>query len=904
MALSGGTRLGPYEIVEPIGAGGMGEVYRARDTRLERTVAVKVLAPHLSSNLEHRQRFEREARAISSLQHPNICALHDVGSENGVDYLVMEHLEGETLAQRLFRGALPTEQVLKVGMEMADALDKAHRQGVVHRDLKPGNVMLTKSGAKLLDFGLAKPAAVSVGSGTLSAAVTAPSPVSPSSPVTQQGVVVGTFQYMSPEQIQGKEADPRSDIFALGAVLYEMTTGKRAFEGKSQISVASAILEKDPEPITTLQPLAPSALEHVVNTCLAKDPEERWQSAADVARELKWIALGGSSVAAAAVPGTKRKMRERLAWTAAGGMALLALLLGLGSMRRSSSPAADVKRFAVSLPPSAQLFGGLTNVLAVSPDGRYFVYRASPAGGGWRLYLQSLSELDATPITGSEDGQNPFFSPDGTWVGFFARGQLKKVATSGGAPLTICEAVEGRGASWGPDNTIVFGVAAAQGLRRVRASGGKPEELTRADASQKEASHRWPEFLPGGQEVLFAIQGISADWDTARIAVLSLKTGKWRTLIEGGTNPHYSPTGHLLFARTGLLVAVPFDLDRLEVTGPPVPVLEDVFMNRSTGNAQVAFSPEGTLVYLAGEGTEGRRDLVWVDRKGTSRPVGVAAASFDQPMISPDGKRVALHIRPPSDDIWVYDLGRGTLTRLTFQPGEDETPIWSPDGKRVAFSSSLADHPRAILWKNADGSGTEEILSATGFHIHLGSFSSDGRSLAYTNYESETRGDIWLLPLTGDRKPRPFLQTPFNEIDPKISPDGRWIAYTSDETGREEVYVQSLEGPGGKYQISSEGGLGALWARNGRELFYRKDNKVMAVTVTTQPGFAASSPRPLFEGTYDLHPRREGIWDVSPDGQRFLMVKASEQEPAQSQLRVVLNFFTDVNRRAAEAGNK
>ncbi|MGH9578812.1 MAG: TolB family protein, partial [Terriglobales bacterium] len=352
-------------------------------------------------------------------------------------------------------------------------------------------------------------------------------------------------------------------------------------------------------------------------------------------------------------------------------MALLALLVGLGSMKRTSPPAATVKRFEVTLPPSAQLFGGLTNWLAVSPDGKYFAYRASYASGGWRLYLRPLSELKATPIPGSEDGINPFFSPDGAWLAFFRGGELKKVAISGGAAVTICQAAEGRGATWGPDDTIVFGVAANQGLRRVRASGGKAEELTRVDSSQKEMSHRWPEFLPGGQEVLFAIQGVSADWDMARIAVLSLKTGKWRTLIEGGTNPHYSPTGHILYARAGLLMAAPFDLDRLEITGPAAPVLEDVFMNRASGNAHAAFSPEGTLVYIAGESAEAPRDLVWVDRKGQARPVGVTAAGFEQPSLSPDGKRVAVHIGPPSDDIWVYDLGRGTLTRLTFQPGED-----------------------------------------------------------------------------------------------------------------------------------------------------------------------------------------------------------------------------------------
>ncbi len=903
MALSSGTRLGPYEIVEPIGAGGMGEVYRARDSRLDRTVAIKILPQHLSSDTERKQRFDREARAISSLQHPNICTLHDVGQENGLDYLVMEHLEGETLAQRLHRGALPNEQVLKTGMEIADALDKAHRQGVVHRDLKPGNVMLTKSGAKLLDFGLAKPTAVSVNSGTLSMAVTAPSPVSPATPVTQQGMVVGTFQYMAPELIEGRDADARSDIFALGAVLYEMTTGRRAFEGKSQLSVASAILEKEPEPITATQPMAPVALEHVVRTCLAKDPEDRWQSAADVKRELKWIAEGGSSVSAVPVPGAKRKARERLAWSVAGVMALAAVLLGWGNLRsrRPETPPA-VKRFVVGLPASQLLYAGITTSLAVSPDGRYFVYRASLPTGGWQLFLHSMSALNPTMLSGAEGGMNPFFSPDGAWVGFFAGGKLKKVAVSGGAALAICDAPEGRGASWGSDGTIVFGVAAGLGLFRASANGGKAEELTRVGAGQ--LSHRWPEILPGGEDVLFAIQGTTVDWNTASIAVLSLKTGKIRTLIEGGTNPHYSPTGHIVFGRNDVLMAAPFDLKRLEVTGPPIPVLEDVYMNRVNGNVQVALSAEGTLVYLAGAGGEAPRELVWVDRKGTAKPLGVTPAGFEQPSLSPDGRKIALHIRPPSDDIWVYDLGRGTLARLTFQPGEDESPAWSPDGKRVAFSSSLTDRPRSVVWKNADGSGTEDVITTTGFHIHLGSFTHDGRLLAYTNYESETRGDIWLLPLTEERKPRPFLNTPFNEIDPKISPDGRWIAYASDETGREEVYVQSLEGSGGKYQISTDGGFGALWARNGRELFYRKDNKAMAVTVTTNPGFAASTPRTLFEGTYDIHPRREGVWDITPDGQRFLMVRPTAHESSQDQFRVVLNFSTEIKRRTSGGAGK
>jgi Tol biopolymer transport system component len=882
MPLQSGTKLGPYEITGAVGAGGMGEVYRARDTRLGRDVAIKVLPEAFARDAILKERFEREAKTISSLNHPNICTLFDVGHQDGTDFLVMELLEGDSMAERLAKGAMPIAETLRVGIEIADALERAHRQGIVHRDLKPGNVVLTKAGAKLLDFGLAKPQGLTTASGSaLSGLATQ---AHPTSPVTREGTVIGTFQYMSPEQVEGREADARSDIFALGAVLYEMATGKRAFEGKSQISVASAILEKEPEPISRLQPMTPPALEHVVQTCLAKDPEERFQTAHDVRLQLKWISEGGSQVAAAPVVRRKRH-RERLAWAAAGLMTVAALLLGAGYVRRAGQPESGAaKRFVIVQPSSTMPFAGLTNALAISPDGQHLAYVASQSSGGWRLYLHSLSELEPVQIPGSEDAANPFFSPDGKWIAFFAGGKLKKAAVTGGGAMTICDAPQGRGASWGPDDTILFGIPGNAGLWRVSAKGGKAEELTKLDASQKEVSHRWPEFLPGGQEVLFSVQGLSADWDQARTAVLSLKTGKWRTVIEGGTNPHYSPTGHIIFARTGTLLAVPFDLDKLEVTGSPAPLVEDVFMNRVAGNAEAAFSPEGTLVYLAGRSAEVPRELVWVDRKGTAKPLGVAPGAYEQPNLSPDGKTVTMHIQPPSDDVWQYDLGRGTLTRLTFQAGEDESPLWSPDGKRIAYS------------------GTEEVLANTGFHIHLGSFSPDGRLLAYTNYESETRGDLWLLPLSGDRKPRPFLQTPFNERDAKISPDGRWLAYTSDETGRDEIYVQALEGAGGKFQVSSQGGFGALWARSGRELFYRNDNQVMAVAVTTQPGFTASSPRLLFEGRYEAHPRREGIWDVSPDGQHFLMGKAVGQENQAVQLRVVLNFFSEIRRRAREGG--
>ncbi len=619
MTLAAGSRLGPYEILSPVGAGGMGEVYRARDTRLERTVAIKVLPAHLSQSEELRQRFEREAKTISQLSHPHICALYDVGQAvleedrrqalgagRQISYIVMEYLEGETLTDRLVKGPLPTDQVLRYGIEMADALDKAHRQGIVHRDLKPGNVMLTKSGVKLLDFGLAKAferPLDAAGREQAAAAqhplakrnLTALSTVMGGPNLTQEGTILGTFQYMAPEQLEGKETDARTDIFAFGAVLYEMATGKKAFEGKSQASLIAAILTADPAPVSAIQPMTPPALDRVVKTCLAKDPEDRWQSAHDIGSELTWIAQGGSQAAlAAARPGARRKpvwIFTAALLTAAAFAGFLGWKLGTGRM-----PPRPIIRFSLPLTsPLAVQEPWWRPAIALSPDGRSLVYAAQRAGDT-QLYLRRLDQPESTPLPGTEGGSGPFFSPDGQWVGFFAGLKLLKVPIAGGAPVTVCEAASGRGASWGSDDTIVFAGSFYGGLSRVPASGGTPRPLAVLDPKKGERSHRWPEILPGGKAVLFAV-GVGGSWDEARIVVQPVDTGDRRILVEGGSQPRYVPAGYIVYGRGGSLLAVPFDRQRLKVTGSPFQVVERVATEES-GAVEFTFSADGSLVYL------------------------------------------------------------------------------------------------------------------------------------------------------------------------------------------------------------------------------------------------------------------------------------------------------------------
>jgi serine/threonine protein kinase len=885
MSLPSGTQLGPYEIQAPLGAGGMGEVYRARDTRLERTVAIKVLPEHLSTNPESKQRFEREARSISSLNHPNICALYDIGNQDGVDFLVMEYLEGQTLAERLHKGALPIEHVLKIGIEIADALDKAHRQGIVHRDLKPGNIMLTKSGAKLMDFGLAKPvqasfiASAGVGTPTLS------------HPLTVEGTVVGTFHYMSPEHVEGKEVDGRSDIFSLGASLYEMVTGRRAFEGKSQLSVVSAILSSDPAPFGQTQPLVAPALERAIKRCLAKDPDERWQSAADLCDELRWIA--GSSIPGVAA---KRNLREGLAWSLVL-VFLFAAAIAYWQVSRERRSSFLTLHLSILLPPTEALgFSRDRAAIALSPDGKLVAYTAR-RGDTSELYLHPLDRLESTLVLGSEGAYIPFFSPDSQWVGFFAQGKLKKVAVAGGVPQDICAAGDGIGASWGSDDMIYFTPLWTKGIWRIPARGGQPELVIAPEPSKSERTYLWPEVLPDGKTLLFTAW-TGGSFDGAHIVALRLDTRERRTVIEGGTYARYVPTGHLVYARGSELLAVQFDAQRLEVRGTAVPVLHGLMTGASSGDADFGFSQEGTLVYVPGALRRLEYALVWVDQKAVVRPMSGRERSYETPRLSPDGRHLAVVIAGSTFDIWLYEATRDTLTRLTYG-GDDNYPVWSPDGRRIAFNSTRAGAANLYLTAT-DGSGTVERLTTSEYSQYPGSWSPDGKFLAFTEEgHAHTGDDIWLIPLQGNRRPQPLLQTPFNEWQPRFSPDGRWLAYTSDESGSAEVYVQPFPSLGAKWKISTDGGTEPLWASTARELFYRNGDKMMAVHVETKPAFSVSKSRLVFEASYAYINNDVPNYDVAPDG-RFLMVRENQQNAALTRLNVVLNWFEELKQRAGK----
>jgi Tol biopolymer transport system component/predicted Ser/Thr protein kinase len=888
MAILSGKRLGPYEILSAIGAGGMGEVYRARDTRLERIVAVKILPDHLSDRAELRERFEREARTIASLNHLHICTLHDIGQQDGTDYLVMEYLEGETLAERLKKGPL-------YAIEISDALDKAHRKGITHRDLKPGNIMLTKSGTKLLDFGLAKlKQEVAPANVQLSQLPTA------HAPLTVHGTIVGTLQYMAPEQLEGKGVDARTDIFAFGVVVYEMATGKKAFDRESSASVIGAILKDNPPPISSLQPMTPPALDRVVKKCLAKEPERRWQGASDLCDELKWIAEGGSQITlapSAAVKGI-RALGRRAPILNLGALLLGLAIAGLAVWNLKPAlapPPKPVSRLTITLPPGQQLAGLDSGpAVALSPDGTRLAYVALQ-NGTQQIYLRAMDSLEARPIPGTEGATEPFFSPDGQWVGFFAGGKLKKVSVSAGAALTLGDAVNPSGASWGSQGVIIFASSVVGVLQQVSDAGGAARPLTRRETG--EVSHRWPEFLPGGREVLFSA-GTTTNtfWTNAQVAVHSVRTGERRNLVQGGMYPRFAPSGHLVYAQGGSLMAVPFDPQRLAVTGAAVPVVEDVRQSTTNGHAQYSFSSTGSLVYVPGglQGTQSRP--VWVTRNGAEQPLAAPARAYVFPRLSPDGRRVAVTIVEQESQVWLYDLSRETLTRFSFEGNTNQTPAWSPDGKRIAFQSNKEGR-QSLYWQRADGSGGLERLTTSEYTDTPKSWSPDGQLLAFIEITPNTGYDIWVLRMS-DRKAQPFLRTPFNESVPQFSPDGHWLAYVSDESGHFEVYVQPYPGPGGKWQISTEGGMEPVWNSNGRELFYRSGDKMMAVDIATQSGFTVGKPRMLFEGRYLPTPATFPDYDVSPDGQRFLMLKPFDQaQAAPTQVNVVLNWFEELKQK-------
>jgi Tol biopolymer transport system component len=895
MTIPNGTPLGSYEILSAIGAGGMGEVYRARDTKLGRDVAIKVLPANFVNDPERLSRFQREARMLAALNHANIATIYGLEQSGGVTCLVMELVSGETLAERVKAGPLAIEEALKIAVQIAEALEAAHEKSIIHRDLKPANVKLTPEGkVKVLDFGLAKAFA-----GDTASSNPAESPTL-SAAATMQGTILGTAAYMSPEQARGKAVDKRTDIWAFGCVLYELLTGRQAFQGETTTEILAAVLRGEPD--WQALPVATAAkIRDLLRRCLQKDLHRRLHDAADARIEIE---------EALAAPATAEAVRPAKGIRALGRrgliLSLTTLLLGatiaslaMWNLRPSPSPQA-VTRTVINLPSGQQLVGLDSGpAVALSPDGTHLAYVAIQ-GGTQQLYLRAMDSLEARPISGTEGAIEPFFSPDGQWLGFFAGGKLKKVSVSGGAALTLGDAAQPRGASWGSQGMIAFVPTNFSALLQVSDAGGIPQPLTRLEKG--EGSHRWPEFLLGGNAVLFAAGSTTSNWINARVAVQSVGTGERRNLIQVGTNPRYAPSGHLVYAQGGSLMAMPFDPQRLAITGTPVPVVEGVLQSPITGAAQYSFSATGSLVYASGGLHATQRKLAWVDRKGVEQALPASAHAYRYPRLSPDGRRVAVTIEESESHIWLYELARDTLTRLTFQGNVNLIGAWAPDGKQIAFQSNREGPPN-IFWQLADGSGGLERLNASEYNQVPNSWSRDGQLLAFIEVNPTTGYDIWVLRMS-DRKAQPFLRTPFNEGAPRFSPDGRWLAYVSDESGRFEIYVQPYPGPGGKWQVSTEGGMEPAWNPNGRELFYRSGDKMMAVEITTQPSFSAGKPRVLFERPYQPTPGTFPNYDVSPDGQRFLMLKPSEQgQAAPTQINVVLNWFEELKQKVP-AGKK
>ena len=873
-----------YEVGEKIGAGGMGVVYRGRDTKLGRDVAIKVLPEAIGQDQGRLSRFRHEAKVLASLNHPNIAQVYGMEESGGVHFLVMELVPGETLAEWLKRGASSREEALQIARQVAVALEAAHEKGIVHRDLKPANIMVTPDGqVKVLDFGLAKVFEDETGD------VLDPSS-SPtlSAPKTRAGVILGTAAYMSPEQARGQVVDKRSDIFSFGSVLYEMLAGRPAFAGATVSDILAAILKAEPDWKLLPATVGPE-IRKLLRRCLKKDRKQRQRDIGDVRLEIQELLaepVGERVEVAVGFPKPMGWRRTALLLTATS--LVVGALVGLVVWSLRPSPRPRVTRFGITV-PAVDVRAGQP---VLSPDGTSLVYAANG-----QLYLRAMDQMKATPIRGTEGGigsaisrsRSPFFSPDGLWLGFVAGGKLRKVSVAGGAPVTLCDAGSLYGASWAPNDTIVFGERAG-GIFRVSADGGTPEVLIPKESRGGEMGYH-PQVLPDGKAVLFTL-ATGRNWDEAQIVVQSLETGERRVLVEGGADARYVPTGHLVYAVADTVLAVPFDLSRLEVTGGAVPVVEGVSRNISgwgVGSAAFSFSGNGSLVFVP-RAIADERVLVWVDREGAVEPMPAPPRDYSLPRLSPDGERLAV---VTAGDVWVYDIPRGASTRLTFD-GTNSYVGWMADGQRVAFSSS---GKQAVLWRAADGGGAAgQLMTGELYPPHLDSISPDGQFLGFHEHRPATRADVWILPLETDGKPRSFLETPFAEHGTKFAPDGHSVAYVSDESGQDEVYVQPFPGLGGlgaKTLISTEGGNAPVWARSGHELFYFNGDKLMVVDITTDPELEAGDPRLLFEGRFTNFTSLANF-DVTPDGRRFVMIQ--ENPELRTQLNVVLNWFDELKR--------
>jgi Tol biopolymer transport system component len=887
MTLASGTKLGPYEVVSPLGAGGMGEVYKARDSRLERTVAVKVLPQHLSSSAEVRQRFEREAKTISQLSHSHICALYDVGREGETEYLVMEYLEGETLSERLARGPLPLSQTLRVAVEIADALDKAHRQGIVHRDLKPGNVMLTKAGVKLLDFGLAKAMAPSPTSGATSLPTVMGSH---DANLTQEGTILGTFQYMAPEQLEGREADGRTDIFALGCVLYEMATGRKAFSGSSQASLISSIMKEEPAPISAVLPTSPPALDRVIRKAIAKDPEERWQSAGDLGSELKWIAEGGSASGIPAPQVAASTRRRAAAWLPWGAAVVLAAAAFAAGRALTRPPAAAVVRSAIDLAPQMSL-EGTNRSLTLSPDGSTLAIAATGPDGRQLVWVRRLDGFAIQPLAGTDGAMQPFWSPDGRSIGFFADKKLKRVPAAGGAVQTLCDAADGRGASWSASDVIAFAPGPFGGLSKVSASGGTAEPLTKTTAPGE--THRLPWFLPDGKRLLYLSGGLNSDKEgRTAIMLLDLATGKSAAVLHEKSEAMFVEPGYLVFMRDGNLLAQRVDGTTLKAKAAAAPIADGVMFVplRWTGNFTI--SQTGRLVFQSNQAAR-RSRLTWFDLEGHELGAVGDPAEFITISLAPDAKRAVAMLRATQGgaskpEIRVYDLERGVGSRFAFGEMGNNFPVWSPDGRSIAYE----DPGGGVFVKAADGgSEATRVLSAT-TNIWPLSWTPDGKGLLLRIQDAQAGGvDLYSFELGPDSKPKKLVSTdPDWWLSGSISHDGKWLLYLSNESGRRELYVMPYPGPGEKRQISTAGAESGVWLGD-RAIVYVQppEGKLYAVDVTGADGtLAIGAPRQVFGGR--LAPR--GPYAAAPDGKRLLFGVPAE-DSASAQIRFVSDWRAD-----------
>jgi Tol biopolymer transport system component len=887
-----GRQMGSYRVLSLLGAGGMGEVYQAHDTKLGRNVAIKVLPATFIHDAQRLARFQREARTLASLNHPNIATIYGLEQSESLHYLVMELIPGQTLAERVSDGPLGIKEVLEICGQIAEALEAAHEKGVIHRDLKPANVKVTPEGrVKVLDFGLAKAFAGDSGLDLSNTPkLTAMG--------TEEGRILGTPAYISPEQARAKPVDKRTDIWAFGCVLYELLTGRRPFRGETLSDTVAAILERGPD-WQALPAATPAQIQELLRRCLQKDKTLRLRDAGDARIEIQEALTAPLTEAKVAAAPQHVTGWRRVAMLGLAGIVFLAIGV-IATWNLKPSPRQPVTRTVINLPPGQQLAGlDIGPALALSPDGAHLAYVASQ-GGTQQLYLRAMDSLEAKPISRTEGAVNPFFSPDGQWVGFFAGGKLKKVSVSGGAAVTLGDAAQPHGASWGSQGMIAFASTFNGVLQQVSNAGGTPLPLTRLERG--DVSQRWPEFLPDAKAVLFAAGPIAINFINAQVAVQSVGTGERRNVIPRGMYPRYAPSGHLVYAQGGSLMAVPFDPQRLTATGAAVPVVEGVLQSLSSGAAQYSISANGSLVYVPGSIQSAQLRLVWVNRNGAEQPLAAAVHSYLGPRLSPDGRLVAVTITGQDSQVWLYDLSRETLTRLTFEGNTNFNPSWTPDGKRMAFQSNKEGSAGNLFWQLADGSGGLERLTNSEYNQVPHSWSPDGQLLAFVEVNPTTGLDIWVLPMGDPRTPglakaQPFIRTPFDEGGPRFSPDGRWLAYISDESGRFEIYVQPYPGPGGRRQVSTEGGTEPVWNPNGRELFYRGGDKMMAVDIVTQPTFSAGKPRMLFEGQYVPAPVTFSNYDVSPDGQRFLMIKANEQESAPTQINVVLNWFEELKQK-------